>query len=99
VGASPRNLPLTLSICQIDPNTAQCINPTTPGPSATVTMANGEFAHFGIFAQPQGQFIATDPANNRVYVIPRQGSTAVGQQSVALKMLSPGPGAVAEAGK
>jgi glucose/arabinose dehydrogenase len=91
VGQLPSNLPLTITICQTDPSDGHCINPTSPGASSTVTVANNETVYFTAFVAGQGQFITFDPANNRVLVIAYAGSTPVGEASAAVRMLSGGP--------
>jgi hypothetical protein len=85
-GQLPRKLPLSLTICQTNPNTGQCINPATPGPSSTVTVANNQTVTFSIFATGQGTSIPYDPANTRVFILGKQGGTPVGEASAAVKM-------------
>jgi hypothetical protein len=84
-GQLPRKLPLSLTICQTDSN-GQCINPATPGPSSTVTVANNQTVTFSIFATGQGIVIPYDPANNRVFILGSQGNTPVGEASAAVNM-------------
>jgi hypothetical protein len=67
-GQLPRNLPLNLSICQTDA-TGTCINPTTPGPSSTLTVANNQTVFFSVFAAGQGTLMPYDPANKRIFIL------------------------------
>ena len=67
-GQLARNLPLNLTICQTDAGGA-CINPTTPGPSATLTAAQYQAVFFSVFVTGQGRLIPYDPANNRVFIL------------------------------
>ena len=59
-------LPMTLSLCQTDPATSACINPSTPaaGP-ITVEIAEEATPTFAVFANATAP-IALDPANRRV---------------------------------
>jgi hypothetical protein len=84
-GQLPRNLPLSLTICQTNPS-GQCINPPSAGPSSTVTVANSETVTFSIFATGQGVVIPYDPANNRVFILGKQAGTPVGEASAAVNM-------------
>ena len=67
-GQLARNLPLNLAICQTDAEGA-CINPTTPGPSSTLTVAQFQAVFFSVFVTGQGRLIPYDPANNRVFIL------------------------------
>jgi hypothetical protein len=67
-GQLPRNLPLNLSICQTDA-TGTCINPTIPGPSSTLTVANNQTVYFSVFAAGQGTLMPYDPANKRIFIL------------------------------
>jgi hypothetical protein len=60
-------LPVNLSICQTNPSTGQCTNPATPGPSATVAVANNQTVTFTVFAKGAGT-VPFDPANNRLFL-------------------------------
>jgi hypothetical protein len=84
VGQPARSLAANLSICQTN-SQGQCINPATPGASSTVTVANNQTLFFSTFIQGQGQTIPFDPANSRVFFICTQGSSAVGEASVAVR--------------
>ena len=83
VGQPQRNLPLGLTICLSNPSTGACLNPATT--SATVTAAANQIVTLSIFAQGQGQSIALDPANSRIFIIATQGTTVVGASSVAVQ--------------
>src|SRR5205823_4549362 len=86
VGQAARNLPLTPLICQTNPSTGACINPTTPGPSSTVSVNKNDTVFFTTFVQGQGTVVPYDPANNRIFVIAAQGAAPVGESSAAVKM-------------
>ena len=62
-----RNLPLVISVCQTNPTSGACINPTTPGASATFTSGMNETATFSIFATGSG-IVPFDPALNRLFL-------------------------------
>ena len=77
-------LPLTLNVCQTDPDSGVCINPTVPGPSATLQINGGETPTFGVFASSAGG-IPLDAAKNRVLVRFRDaGGVVRGSTSVAV---------------
>jgi YVTN family beta-propeller protein len=86
-GQAARNLAVTTSICQTNSNGA-CINPTSPGPFSTVLVGKNQTVFFSTFVNGQGTMVPYDPANNRIFVIARQGATAVGEVSAAVKMVS-----------
>jgi hypothetical protein len=82
-GAAP--LPVALALCQTNPVSGVCINPTTPGLSATLQINAGETPTFALFAQGQGT-VPFSPAVNRVFVRFRTLSGAiVGATSAALR--------------
>jgi len=61
-------LPMALSVCQTDPVTAVCINPTVPSAEPVVVdIAEGGTPTFAVFANTS-ESIALDPANSRVYL-------------------------------
>jgi hypothetical protein len=91
IGQLAENLPLTELLCQVNPNTGQCINPPTPAASATVSVATNQAVYFGIFVTGQGKFIPLDLPNNRLFVIATQGALPLSEASVAVRMLSGGP--------
>jgi hypothetical protein len=84
-GQPPRSLPVNLFICQTNPSTGACINPTTPGTASTLAAAANQTSTFTIFVQGQGTAITFDPAFKRVFFQCRQGTTPVGQASVAVQ--------------
>ncbi len=62
------SIPAILSLCQTDPATAVCINPTAPTTGdVALTIGNNETPTFAVFVQGQDS-IALDPANSRVFV-------------------------------
>jgi len=68
VDSGASTLPATLSLCQTDPTTGVCINPTTPTTGdVTLTINSNETPTFAVFVQGS-DFIALDPAGQRVFV-------------------------------
>jgi len=59
---------MTLSLCQTDPVTSECINPVVPaaGP-VVVDIGEGDSPIFAVFASAS-EAIALDPANGRVFL-------------------------------
>jgi len=77
-------LPVTISVCETNPSTGVCINPTVPAGTATTTIAANETPTFAFFATATGP-IAPDPANNRAFVWFTDGGGIVrGSTSTAL---------------
>lgn len=61
-------LPASVSLCQTDPATAACINPTVPTNGAvTLNINSNETPTFAVFVQGADD-IALDPAASRVFV-------------------------------
>lgn len=61
-------LPVTLSMCQTDPTSRQCINPTAPTTDpVSVDIGANETPTFAVFAS-SSEAIALVPANSRVFV-------------------------------
>jgi len=61
-------LPLALSLCQTDPVTSACINPTVPSTDPVIVeIAEGGTPTFAVFASASDP-IALDPANSRVFL-------------------------------
>ena len=60
-----RGLPIVLSICQSDPNTAVCLSPATA--STTTTFNANAIATYSIFVRGTA-FVPFDPANNRLFL-------------------------------
>jgi len=82
-------LPLTLTICQTNPSTGQCLAP--PASSATVTINTGDQPTFSVFATASGAIANLDAANriavqftDATGVI--RGSTSVAVQTQATTM-------------
>jgi cytochrome c553 len=81
-------LPVLLSLCETNPATGACINPTAPttGPVTTNIGANAT-PTFAIFVTGSGD-VPFDPANNRVFVAFKddqavtRGSTSVAVQTI-----------------
>jgi hypothetical protein len=84
VGQPTRSLAANLSICQTN-SAGVCFNPATPGPDVTLTVAANQISTFAAFIQGTGQAIPFDPANKRVFFVCKEGTTAVGQASVAVR--------------
>jgi len=77
-------LPVTLSVCETNPLTGVCINPTSPAATATTTIAGGATPTFAFFATATDT-IPLDPATNRAFVEFRDsGDTIRGSTSTAL---------------
>jgi len=81
-------LPMTLSLCQTDPVTSVCINPTVPASQPVIVdIAEGDSPTFAVFASAT-ESIALDPANSRVFLRFNdelgevRGATSVGVQSL-----------------
>ena len=78
-------MPVILSICQTNPATAQCINPTVPGPSATVQINANQTPTFAVFVQGIGN-VPFLPGVNRAFVRFKTATGAtVGATSVAVR--------------
>jgi len=61
-------LPLTLTLCQTDPQTSVCINPSLPSTEpVVVAVEQGATPTFAVFATA-AETIAPDPANSRVFL-------------------------------
>ena len=75
-------IPLSVSICETNPTTGQCLSAI--GPSVTTTIAAGAEPTFGIFATASGT-VAFSPGVNRIFVRFTDGSGIVrGLTSVAV---------------
>ena len=76
-------LPVSIALCQTNPSTAQCVNPTVPTTSPVVTTINtNETPTFGLFVTGTS-IVPFAPASSRIFVrfqdaraVPR-GSTSV----------------------
>jgi virginiamycin B lyase len=91
IGQPARNLAVAPFICQTNPNTGACVNPESPGASSTVQVSQNETVFFSTFVQGKGTLVPYDPANSRIFIIARQGSTPVGESSAAIKMAGAPP--------
>lgn len=77
-------LPVTLNVCETNPSTGACINPTSPAATATTTIAGGATPTFAFFATATDT-IPLDPANSRAFVEFRDGGGIIrGSTSTAL---------------
>jgi len=86
-GTGDASLPLTLSLCETDPLTSICINPTQPSTEPVVVeVAQGASPTFAVFASST-DIIALDPAQARVFLRFKdeqgrvRGATSVAVQS------------------
>ena len=62
------SVPITLSLCETDPVTSVCINPTSPDTAPiNVEVDAGGTPTFAVFASAT-ETIALDPANTRVFL-------------------------------
>jgi hypothetical protein len=79
-------LPVIIFLCQTDPSTSQCMNPSAPSTSpVVVTIGAGETPTFGIFVAGTDT-VASDPAKNRVFVrFKDAGGVTRGSTSVAVQ--------------
>jgi hypothetical protein len=78
-------LPVSLSICETDPATGQCL--TTPAADVTTTINANSTPTFGIFVTGS-DFVTLDPAVNRVFVrFQDAGGVTRGSTSVAVETL------------
>jgi Tol biopolymer transport system component len=78
-------LPIVVALCQSDPVTAACVNPTTPALSVTTTIGAGGTQTFSLFVQAFGA-VAFDPGVNRIFVRFKDGNGITrGATSVAVR--------------
>jgi hypothetical protein len=76
-------LAVSLSLCQTNPNTGQCIGAV--GPSATFPVAQNETVTLTVFATATGT-VPFDPANNRLFLrLNDGGGVTRGATSVAVR--------------
>jgi hypothetical protein len=76
-------LPLTITLCQTNPQSGQCLQ--TPGPSVATTINSNATPTFAIFVAASGT-VAFNPVNNRVFVQFADSTNAVrGETSVAVE--------------
>jgi|GEM_PF-2266135 len=83
---SDPSITASITLCETDPITSVCINPTIPVPGPVTTQVNSDATPtFGIFVTSTGT-VPFDPANNRIFVRFEDGTGAVrGATSVALR--------------
>lgn len=83
---SDPTLAASISLCETDPLTSVCINPTVPTAGVVTTQVNSAATPtFGVFVTSSGD-VPFDPANNRIFVRFEDESGAVrGATSVALR--------------
>lgn len=79
------SLPVSISICETDPDTSVCINPTTPTTSTvSTTIAEDATPTFGVFVSYNGT-VPFDPANSRAFLRASEvGGANRGSTSVAI---------------
>jgi len=84
------NVPVSISLCETDPATSLCINPTTPTSDPVMTdIAAFATPTFGVFVTGTDD-VPFDPAENRVSVRFADNSGATrGATSVAVRTLPP----------
>jgi hypothetical protein len=75
-------LPVTLSLCQTNPQTGACIS--TIGPSVTTTINAHDTPTFAIFVKGGGT-VPFAPAGNRVFVRFKDAGVTRGATSVAVR--------------
>jgi hypothetical protein len=76
------SLPLTITMCQTNPKTGQCLQ--TPSPKVATTINAGTTPTFAVFVAASGT-VPFDPANSRVFVQFTDSTNAVrGETSVAV---------------
>jgi hypothetical protein len=82
-------LPLTLTLCQTNPLTGACINPTTPAASVTLTMGTGAQPTFSVFAKGKGT-VPIDLVKHRIFLRFWDSNNIIrGATSVAVRTHSP----------
>jgi hypothetical protein len=70
-----RGLPLSMTICQTNPSTGQCLSP--PAASTTTTVASNQTVTYSVFVQASGN-VAFDPALNRLFLRLKEGAATRG---------------------
>lgn len=86
-GANPA-LPVTITVCQTNPNTAACLLPPQ-APPLNFTAGAGATVTFSAFVRSNGTPIPFDPANRRLFANFVQGAIAVGSTSAAVRTTAP----------
>ena len=83
--ATAGSVPVSVTLCQTNPQTGACINPAIPSISSTVTIPTNATPTFSVFVSAT-QPIAFDPAQSRITVVFSDGSGAIrGMTSVAVQ--------------
>ena len=90
LGSGAADLPLTLSLCQTDPATSVCINPTQPSTEPVIVeILEDDAPTFAEFASSSDS-VALDPENSRVFLYFSDDSGEVrGTTSVAVQNPTP----------
>jgi len=77
------SLPLTLTVCETNPTTGECLPTSPPASSVTVTYGANTSRSFKFFAQASGS-IAFSPGANRVFARLKQSGVTRGATSAAV---------------
>jgi len=77
------SLPLTLTVCETNPTTGECLPTSPPASSVTVNYVANTNRSFAFFAQASGS-IAFDPGVNRVFARLKQSGVTRGATSAAV---------------
>ncbi|MBL4616630.1 MAG: hypothetical protein JKY46_02960 [Robiginitomaculum sp.] len=85
---APVAYPVSLLVCQTDPNTGACL--ATPAAQVTLTIGAGGTPSFAIFANSNTVW-QYDPAGRRVNILFKEGAAIRGSTSVALRTLQGTP--------
>lgn len=90
VDTGEASLPMSLSLCETDPLTSICINPTQPSTDPVVVeIAEGGSPTFAVFAN-SSDFVALDPANSRIFLrFSDEAGEVKGATSVAVRSVTP----------
>jgi hypothetical protein len=81
--------PVTILVCQTNPSNGQCVNPTVPGPSATVHINANETPTFSAFIIGNGS-VPFSPGVNRAFIrFKTETGVTVGATSAALRTVTP----------
>jgi len=84
VTLSSGNLPVNVTICQTNPSNGQCLAPPVGENGISVPLATETSATFSVFVTATAA-IASDPTNNRIYVIvTNSAQTGAGLTSVGV---------------
>ena len=84
-----RTLPVSVGVCQTNPSTGACIEPSAPAPSATVTIDAGATPTFSFFVSGSGD-VPFAPGTNRIRArFVDQSGGIRGSTSVAVRTVDP----------